>query len=765
MILSLALVCFTFWMSFVAFRRKDQRLVRFATLASLSFSVTIFLAYAVLIVAFFQHDFSISYVYRYSERAMSAFYLFCAGWGGQDGSLLFWTMLMASLGALSIWHIHRRNPELFPAYLLVMTAIEVFFVIVTFFAADPFATLGFIPKDGKGLNPILQTPVMAIHPPNLYMGLIAFFVPFALGMAALMSAPRSNKWIRATRPWSLLAWTFLTLGNLLGAFWAYNELGWGGFWAWDPVENASFLPWLTATAFIHSAMIQERQGMLKVWNMSLLIVTFFLTIFGTFLTRSGLISSVHAFARSDIGEYFVVFLVIIVVFSVGMLLYRWKDLRSENSLMSPISREASFLLNNALFSIATFIIFLGTTYPLYREWVSGTKATVGPPFFNRALAPVALSFLMLLGVCSFLGWVRTESKRLMKLLIWPLVVGGIMGSIFYFIPVYAQYGNPDPLTRILSSGLFGLGVFVLVALVFEIKEGVEKRFAQGHSGWWSTTIMHLTKLRRRYGGYLVHVGVVFFFCGIAAYGFHLEKSTALAKGESIDIGRYLVVFQGMKAYKDKQKRMFEGHLTLHNQRRLRTVNLRENKALSLRARGLKVTLRRLSGRGKASSAAIWTVKWAGKTRNLTATQSFTLGTSGKSQLLRLKKVRWGADRKLQAELQWIAPGTLVAKMAPARHKYHKHMTPTTEVALKTRFLDDFYAVLATWETQKNGRTLAHFKFYLNPLMFWLWFGGFLMLLGVLVAGLPKHLWKPVSVFFTFAGVAVFYFEMLTWLTK
>ncbi len=742
MILSLVSVSLAFWLALIAIRRKDVRFVQASHRASVGFSLIMIVAYTILIYAFFAHDFSISYVARYSERAMPAFYLFCAGWGGQDGSLLFWTFLMGVLSLIAITQVRHYYPDLHPSFLATVSGVQLFFAIITFFAADPFGILPQPPADGKGLNPLLQTFVMAIHPPTLYMGLITFYIPYALGMAAMVANKLDNRWLLASRRWTLVSWTFLTLGNLLGAYWAYNELGWGGFWAWDPVENASFLPWLTATAFVHSSMIQERQGMMKVWNMSLLIITFFLTVFGTFLTRSGLISSIHAFARSDIGAFFVVFLVLVLVVSFGMMIYRRKGLASHNILTSPISREASFLLNNALFSIATFIVLLGTTYPLLREYTHGTKATVGPAFFNRAMSPVALGLLVLLGVCPLLGWRKVDPARLMRLLVQPLLAGTVGGFAFHALFSSWGAGDPDPFTRIASSVVAGLCVFVLVALYVELHEEVTQRRRSGESVW-TTTRKHLGKMRRRYGGYLVHVGVVFAFLGFAGYGFRLEKAAAMSQGELADLGSgYLVRFDGMKAWKDRQKRTYEGYLSLFKSQLERTITISENQPTRLDVGTSTLRLTRLKGALEPQQSVQIEVRTPNEPpRTFDANQAIPF----QGKLLRIQNPRFAQGTPaspLQVDLAVFKTGTALGSLVPAREKFNKHPEPTTEVALMTRITDDIYAILVTWEAEPGKPLLAHFKFYLNPLVFWLWFGGFLMLIGVLIALLPKRQITP-----------------------
>ena len=760
MIASLAVVGIAFWTAAVGLRRNDQRFIKVSYRASLGFSLTTLAAYSTLITAFFTHDFSIKYVANYSERAMPNFYLFCAGWGGQDGSLLFWTLLMGILSAVALVSVRKHQPKLFPAFLLVISAVQLFFAITTFFAADPFGTLPHTPADGKGLNPLLQTPVMAIHPPNLYMGLLSFYIPYALGMAAMISNQMDNQWIRATRPWTITAWCFLTLGNALGGYWAYQELGWGGFWAWDPVENASFLPWLTATAFLHSSIVQERHKMLKVWNMSLLIVTFFLTIFGTFLTRSGLISSIHAFARSDIGTYFVVFLVIIVVTSFGLMYLRRNELRSDHQLASPLSREVSFLFNNALFSIGTFIVLLGTTYPLWREWLTGTKATVGPPFFNRAMSPVALILLVLMGIIPLIKWRKTNPKKFFRLLVMPLIIGALGGVGFYLLYSQIGPGNPDVFTRIVTGLIVGLGVFSVATIFADLKNEASKRQDKRELSFFEAAIKHIKVQRRQYGGYLVHIGVVLAFIGIAGYGFRLEKKLSIIEGEIADIGDYIVKFDKLSIKSDKQKRMEEGTISLYKSRLQKRFAIKEETPIRLGGGKWTVTLGQLldagpsaKGKGKNTTsvmkqrelnrllpaeqvAAIALYKGNKKVETYAPHQSISLG----NQLIRFRELKWvghGNKKHLEAKVEMLTPGQKITSLVPGKYKYNKSKQPTTEVALRTGLFDDFYVILVDWEAQPGQSRLGHFKFYLNPLVVWIWFGVLLMLLGGIIAGLPQ----------------------------
>ncbi len=732
LLIALGIIALAFWFSLTGVVKKEERLVNISYRLIFAFFAVILFAYSTLIYAFFTHDFSISYVARYSERAMPAFYLFCAGWGGQDGSLLFWTLLASIYVALATWRISKSSARhLLGPFILVTSGTLLFFIIVTFFAADPFGILPSPPADGKGLNPLLQTPVMALHPPNLYLGLLGFLIPYGLAMAALISGKNDLKWLRLARPWTILAWAFLTIGNLLGAYWAYTELGWGGFWAWDPVENASFLPWLLGTAFLHSLVVQERRAILKPWTFSLIIMTFFLCIFGTFLTRSGLITSVHAFARSDIGEYFVVFMAILLIFSFGLLFYRRKLLRSTGSLSSPASREASFLLNNMLLSVATFIVFFGTTYPLYKEWLTGTKASVGPPFFNKAMAPVALVFLILMGLSQALQWGKANAQRIGKLLLIPLALGVIGGALFYVYFTNRGPGDPSPFAAYISSAMVGATLFAFLTIFADViatyREWKEKRLKKGSP---TPLKRFFLQYRRRYGGYIVHIGVLCLFIGFAGYVFKLETETALGEGEWTVLGNYAVKFSKMQAWEDRQKKIVEADLQLYRAKKVGEYSLTEGQEIKL-PDGTSLTLVSMTKFGPPHKRGALIFKSpTGELQRFPVNQVIPL-TAGA-----LKPVYLGEKGgKLQIKLAQYRGEKLLKRLLPARHKHFKHPELTTEVSLYTGIASDFYSILVTWE-KLGGRLIAQFKFYINPLIFWLWFGGVIMILGAAINAVP-----------------------------
>src|SRR5437868_7636049 len=397
----------------------SERLGETARRAGIAAFGTILLASVVLVTAAFTNDFSDAYNFHHSNKELPGPYRFAVLWSGQEGSLLFWSLLLAAYGFVLRLR-YKTDPRLFAYASVVIAGVQVFFLLLLNIAAHPFAILeGQIPPDGSGLNPLLQYPEMVIHPPMLYLGYVGFTVPFAFALGALIMRYPGEKWIQITRRWTMVTWGFLTIGIFLGAHWAYSVLGWGGYWGWDPVENASLMPWLTGTAFLHSVMMQEKRGMMKSWNVWLIFSTFLLTILGTLLTRSGIVSSVHAFAQSSIGTWFVIFLAVILASCLAFYVKNRSHLRSEHKLESLISRESSFLFNNLLLLVACFTVLWGTLFPVLSEWVQGNKVTVGPPFFNRVNVPVALLLLLLTAVGPLLAWRKTSIESLKRNFLWP----------------------------------------------------------------------------------------------------------------------------------------------------------------------------------------------------------------------------------------------------------------------------------------------------------------------------------------------------------
>jgi len=493
------------------------------------------IATAALLHALVTHDFNLEYVAHYSSTTLPIQYTIAALWGGQAGSLLFWALLLTSMTAVVLLQNRETNREFMPYVNAVLMTVAVFFLSMVLFITPPFQRLAFTPAEGQDLNPLLQNYWMTIHPPALYLGFVACAVPFAFAVAALVTGKLGDVWIRSTRRWTLFAWFFLSMGNLFGAEWAYLVLGWGGYWAWDPVENAAFMPWLTCTAFLHSVMIQEKKNMLKVWNMVLVILTFLLTIFGTFLTRSGVISSVHSFTQSGLGPFFMGFLALMAVLSVGLVVWRLPLLKSENQLDSMLSRESAFLLNNLVLVGIAFAVFWGTIFPVISEAVRGVKITVGPPFFNRVNAPLGLILLFLTGVGPVIAWRRASARNLQKNFLFPVAIG-LGAGLALFAAGIRHYA------ALLS---FSLCAFVMVTVVVEFYRGVRARQAMVGENPFTALVRLVGKNRRRYGGYIVHVGVVMMFLAITGTSaFREEKQITVKPGDTFPLGGYTLRYDG-----------------------------------------------------------------------------------------------------------------------------------------------------------------------------------------------------------------------------
>jgi cytochrome c-type biogenesis protein CcmF len=543
LLLALALGAYAFVAGIVALARKGDaydRLGETARRAGIAVFGAVALAAVVLVTATFQNDFSISYILHHSNRDLPIPYKFAVLWSGQEGSLLFWALLLSTYG-LVLRLRHKVDTRLVAFASVVISAVQVFFLLLVNFAANPFAmTIGNLPPDGNGLNPLLQYPEMVIHPPMLYLGYVGFTVPFAFALAALIMKYPGEKWIHITRRWTMVTWGFLTVGIFLGAHWAYSVLGWGGYWGWDPVENASLMPWLTGTAFLHSVMMQEKRGMLKVWNVWLIFSTFMLAIFGTFLTRSGVVSSVHAFAQSSIGTWFVSFLALTAAVCLYWFLKNREHLRSENRLESLVSRESSFLFNNLLLLVACFTVLWGTLFPVLSEWVQGTKVTVGPPFFNRVNIPVALLLLLLTGVGPLLAWRKTSMESLKRNFRIPVLVGLGVGALLVAIGYVKPWTEQSEFYSLMT---IILSVLVATTVISEFVRG--GRVISRHTGQnlFASMVQLTRRNTRRYGGYIVHFGVIVIMIGFAGSAFNQDIERELTAGQSMSIGPYTLTMR------------------------------------------------------------------------------------------------------------------------------------------------------------------------------------------------------------------------------
>ena len=635
---------------------ESARLAQLFTFPLLTIST---ICLAILLV---NGDYQVAYVYSTSSNTMPMYLKVTALWGGQAGSLLFWSWLLAGFAAAVTLRKWDRDRALLPWVIVVSLVTLIFFLFLTIVIENPFERYWFgptgteiislfkpaggqpiLPRDGRGLNPLLRHPGMIIHPPALYLGFVSFVVPYAFAMAALITGRSDDRWIRITRRWTLVAWLFLSLGLLLGSRWAYDVLGWGGYWGWDPVEIAAFMPWLTGTAFLHSVMIQERRGLFKRWNMILIILTYSLIILGTFLTRSGVLSSVHAFAQSAIGPLFFGFIGVTFVISLYFLLQHWEDLRGEGQMDSLISREALFLYNNLLFMGILAVCFWGVMYPIISELFTGQKVTVGPPFYERAAGPLFAGLLLLMGLAPLSAWGRSALNRVGRSIWKPfaaslLVLAAVVVTGYYKMSVPSAYW----------VGLLGLwlSAFTLFVTLYEYGRGVfARRRSTGESlplAFWNLA----SRNRRRYGGYIIHIGVVLMALGIIGIEvFQSQTQGTISQGETITLRDYTVEFESLAVFDAPD------------------------------------------GRNVARAVvSIW------------------------------------------------QDGRLVDELYPRRDFFYDAQQPMTIPGLRSTIADDLYIILVDWQPISSGG--ATFKVFHNPLVKWLWVGGYVFILGMLVAAWP-----------------------------
>jgi len=551
--LILAFVCalYAFCGGIAAIITRHPLLIKSARQAGIAVCWLIFTSTLSLVYLFFSDNYSVAYVVSHSNRDLSTFFKIAALWSGQEGSLLFWSFLLAIYVVSVLLTYRNKNGELMPYVSVILAGVQLFFLTISNFVASPFKALGvansaggfdFVARaDGNGLNPVLQYPEMVIHPPNLYSGYTGFTIPFAFALAALLARYPGEKWIHLTRKWTMIAWCFQTIGILLGAHWAYAVLGWGGYWGWDPVENASLLPWLTGTAFLHSVMMQEKRGMMKVWNVWLVFLTFMLCILGTLLTRSGVVSSVHSFAQSSIGNWFVGFLCIVIGVCLAAYFKNKDYLKSENQLDSLASRESSFLFNNLVLLVACVAVLSGTLFPVFSEWFTGTRISVGAPFFNKVNIPLGLLLMFLTGVGPLLAWRKTSMESMKRNFRRP-VVAGFLGAAVGFIL---------GLREMFALICFSLCVFVAVTIVQEFYRGARVVRARSGASWLASCVDLTLRNTRRYGGYIVHLGMVMIFIGLAGQAFNKEVEKELPIGSTISVGKYQLLLQSMEQKQEK----------------------------------------------------------------------------------------------------------------------------------------------------------------------------------------------------------------------
>jgi cytochrome c-type biogenesis protein CcmF len=535
-------------------RRRSRRLVESGIGAFYTVTAIMTTASVLIVHAFLTDDYSIKYVQHYSDAVQPLFYKITSYWGGLDGSIMFWVFLLSVFGSIAVYVNRERHRELIPYVVSIIAVVQMFFLFLMIIHKNPFETfLTQVPSEGQGLNPLLQNFYMAIHPPSLYTGFVGMTIPYAFGMAALITGYLDDAWLRAVRRWTMFAWLFLSFGLILGMLWAYEELGWGGFWEWDPVENAGLLPWFTATAFLHSVMVQERRSMLRVWNVTLVIMTFFLTIFGTFMTRSGVVQSVHAFGDDpQLARMFTVFMVTILVASFGLVIYRLPLLRSRNELDSWASREAAFLVNNWILLFSAFFVLFATMFPTLSEAVTHTRLTVGSAFFNRWMLPIGLILLVLTGIGPLLAWRKTTLSNLRTQFVWPTVSGLVVGAAVAALGV-----------RVWTAGLcFAFSGFVFGTIAQEFWRGAIVRRRSTGTDLLTAMIGLVGRSKRRYGGYIIHVGIVLIFLGFAGQAFKLDEQVLLKPGQRANVGRFAIQQDWVKLTDDGAKQMVTGQVTV-----------------------------------------------------------------------------------------------------------------------------------------------------------------------------------------------------------
>ncbi|ADG83125.1 cytochrome c assembly protein [Thermincola ferriacetica] len=614
----------------VAIKTDNERLKTSAKGAVYGIALLTTIASLALLYSLAVSDFSIKYVYSYTSTDLPLFYKLSAWWAGNEGSLLLWVWVLAIYAAIVVRA--DKLKEMTPWVAIIMMINAAFFLFMMAFVTNPFEKLAFAPAEGQGLNPMLQNPGMVIHPVTTYLGYVGFLIPFAFSMAGLILKTTDDAWIKVTRRWTVIAWLFLTIGNLSGGQWAYVELGWGGYWAWDPVENASFMPWLTGSAFLHSVMIQERKNMLKIWNILLIIITYVLTLFGTFLVRSGILTSVHAFGNSDLGKFFLAFTVSALVASLWLMVDRLHMLKEEKQFESYISKESSFLFNNLVLLGITFATFWGTVFPILSEAVTGKKITVSIPFFNAVNAPLGLALFLLMGICPLIAWRKASMANLMKNFLVPVGATAVFALISIIMGM-----------KPMAVLAFSIAFFALAATIYDTVKGIIARRKLTGEAMPVAAGKLLIRNRRRYGGYIIHIGLILILIGIiGSHTYDVQVPKSLKLGESVKVQEYNIKYD------------------------------------------------------------------------------------------RLAERKVGKNDEVYAQLEVWKGDKYLGIMEPSRIFYPTHPNPSTEVAIHSGYDEDLYLILADWDQQGTST----FKILINPLVKWMWIGGWVTVFGTIFALWP-----------------------------
>jgi len=635
LLLALVLALYSIFAFIIGLRRTYPELIRSARHAVLAACGLVLLASFALMYSFLTGDYSLEYVASYSSSDMSPLYKFAAFWGGNQGSLLIWAMVISISSAILVSSKVKASSLQIVAVVVVMM-VEAFFLLVMAFVSNPFARLAFPTGDGRGLNPLLENMGMFFHPLTLLGGYAGFTVPFAFAVSALITRKLGIEWIVIVRRWTLVAWLLLGLGNLFGMQWSYVELGWGGMWAWDPVENASFMPWLTATAFLHSIMIQKRRGMLKVWNMLLIIFTFNLTLLGTLITRSGILASVHSFGASALGPIFMGFLTLSLLVPLWLLFSRMNELKSDDELDSLVSRESSFLYNNLIFVAITFATLLGTLFPIISEAVRGVKITVGPPFYDQVNGPIFLLLIVLMGVCPLLGWKRATPVNLLRNFLYPFALALVLAVVLRIVGIKEWY---------VLAGFSAAG-FVIFTICVEWFRGVRARRRSQKENFLQAFFRLIWANKPRYGGYIVHLAIIMVALGtIGSVAFKAEKEVSIKAGDTVSIRQYTLKYESLSRYP--------------------------------------------VGNKKDVTSAAFSVYNSGEYKGALSSSKFT---------------------------------------------HVNYDNPVTDVGIRTTLKEDLYLILMGWDP--DGTTAV--KVLVNPMMAWVWIGGFFFLAGGIIALWPDR---------------------------
>ena len=536
-------------------RTNNWNLIRSAQNASIISFFLIAIASGVLIHALMVSDFSIFYVWRNSSVDMPMFFKVTAFWGGLEGSLLFWILVQSFFAMIVAFRYQYSNREIIPYVIATLNGILCFLLVLLLGWSNPLDLQATIPVEGRGLNPLLQHIAMVVHPPSLYLGFIGFSVPFAFAIAGMIRGKLDNEWVLTTRRWTLVSWYFLSMGLILGGQWAYEELGWGGFWAWDPVENAAFMPWLTGTAFLHSMMIQEKRNMLKIWNVVLIIITYGLTIIGTFLTRSGVVNSVHSFTQSEIGPAFLVFLAVILVVGFALLFRRIQMLESEHKMEAVLCRENVFLVQNVIFIGMAFTVLLGTTFPLLAEAIRGTKLSIQAPFFNTIMAPMGYVLFFLMGIGTVIAWRKSSKESLRRNFQNPMITATLGTTILaVVIPFHLE-----------AFTIFWIAIFVTATILIEVGKAAQVKSKQLQAGLLVGLIHVFQRNQRRYGGLVIHLGVVLMFLGFAGTFFSEERDLTLEREEMVPLNAYYLKFTGIEQFQVRNATHRAAIIEVYNQ--------------------------------------------------------------------------------------------------------------------------------------------------------------------------------------------------------